>query len=105
MGCGAPGQAASFGRFHHVSTTPLSPMKARKGLVPPFAGVKAIAFDLDETLIDFRASRRAGLDAMLAFVRGAGYAIDRDAFLSTYAALIAADDAHYLFFNVSATTE
>lgn len=61
-----------------------------------FTGVKAIAFDLDQTLIDFAASRRAGLDALLARVAAAGYRVERKAFLARHKQLTVLEDESYL---------
>lgn len=61
-----------------------------------FHGVKAIAFDLDQTLIDFAASRRAGLEAMLAQIELAGFAVDRSAFLARHRELTLRDDDVYI---------
>ena len=60
------------------------------------SGVKAIAFDLDQTLIDFAGSRRAGLDALLARVDAAGYPVDRKAFLSRHNERTRLEDESYL---------
>jgi 2-haloacid dehalogenase len=73
--------------------------------VTRFSSVKAIAFDLDQTLIDFAASRRAGLSAMLDAIEKAGHTIDRTAYLARYRALIGEDDDHYLKTGVWRPTE
>ncbi len=59
-------------------------------------GVKAVAFDLDQTLIDFQGSRRAGLDALLARVAEAGHTVDRKAFLARHKELTRLEDEAYL---------
>ena len=64
--------------------------------VSPFAGVRAIAFDLDQTLIDFAASRVAGLLATLARLEGDGHRVPRDAFLKRHAELASQEDDRYL---------
>jgi len=61
-----------------------------------FEGVKAIAFDLDQTLIDFAASRRAGLEALLAEIKRAGFTVDRSAFLARHRELNFRDDDVYI---------
>lgn len=61
-----------------------------------FQGVKAIAFDLDQTLIDFAASRRAGLEALLAEIKRAGFTVDRSAFLARHRDLTLRDDDVYI---------
>lgn len=62
----------------------------------PFGTVRAIALDLDQTLIDFAASRAAGLDAVLARIASARHHVDRRDFLERHRQLTAAEDTAYL---------
>lgn len=60
------------------------------------AGVKAIAFDMDQTLIDFAGSRRAGLQALLAWAAAEGYTVEGEAFLARHKQLTALEDEAYI---------
>jgi 2-haloacid dehalogenase len=62
----------------------------------PFGSVRAVALDLDNTVIDFSASREAGLDAVLARIAKQGYTVDRAKFLARHQALVKAEDGLYL---------
>ncbi len=64
--------------------------------MPDFSRVKAIAFDMDETLIDFGTSRRAGLDAVMARVRAAGFDIPRQQFLDSHDTHARSEESSYL---------
>lgn len=61
----------------------------------PFSRVRAIAFDMDQTLIDFEASRLAGIEAALARIHGAGLQVDRDRFIESHQSLARAEDERY----------
>jgi HAD superfamily hydrolase (TIGR01549 family) len=61
-----------------------------------FASVRAIALDMDNTVIDFAGSRKAALDGVVARIAAAGYTVDRKAFLARHRALTDAEDEAYL---------
>jgi 2-haloacid dehalogenase len=62
----------------------------------PFGSVRAVALDLDNTVIDFSASRKVGLEAVLARIDKDGYKVDRAKFLKRHQELAKAEDALYL---------
>lgn len=100
-----PGPGPSWGSGPlPESKTPLSHIKARHR-VALLSGVKAAAFDLDQTLIDFAGSRRAGLEAMLGRIAAAGLTVDRGAFLGRHKELTALEDESYLRSGTWSPTE
>lgn len=62
----------------------------------PFAGVRAIALDMDNTIIDFAGSRKAALEAVLDKMKAAGYGVDRKAFLARHRELTDLEDKLYI---------
>jgi len=63
--------------------------------VSRFSRVRAIAFDMDQTLIDFAGSRQAGLEAVLARIEAAGFAVPRERFIESHDAHAVREDDHY----------
>lgn len=61
-----------------------------------FLGVKAIAFDMDQTLIDFETSREAGLEAVFAEIRRAGFEVPQQRFLDSHGAHARHEETQYL---------
>ena len=62
----------------------------------PFGRVRAIALDMDNTIIDFAGSRAAALQAVVARASGQGYRVDRAAFLARHKALTDEEDEAYV---------
>ena len=62
----------------------------------PFSRVRAIALDMDQTIIDFAGSRQAALDAVLRKVNAAGHSVDRTQFLARHRELTDAEDDAYI---------
>lgn len=61
-----------------------------------FTKVRAVVFDLDQTLIDFNASRGAALEEVLDRIHAQGYPVPRQAFLNRHSELTRAEDEAYL---------
>lgn len=61
-----------------------------------FSRVKAIAFDMDQTLIDFQTSRDAGLEAVMARIRSAGFEVPRQQFLDSHDVHARSEEGSYL---------
>ena len=61
-----------------------------------FDKVRAIALDMDQTIIDFSGSRAAALDAVVARANAEGYRVDRTAFLSRHKQLTDEEDWTYV---------
>src|SRR6267378_3385444 len=77
------------------AATPLSGAGSRPP-VKPFEGLRALVFDMDQTLIDFAASRVAGLGAAYEMLTKRGYGVPRAAFLRRHSELASQEDAAYL---------
>jgi len=64
--------------------------------VKGFGGVRALVFDMDQTLIDFAGSREAGLRATLNLLDRRGHKVSGKAFLRRHAEIASQEDAAYL---------
>lgn len=60
------------------------------------ADVRALVFDMDQTLIDFAASREAGLRATLDLLEASGHTVPGEVFLRRHSQIAAQEDAAYL---------
>jgi HAD superfamily hydrolase (TIGR01549 family) len=61
-----------------------------------FQGVRAIALDMDQTIIDFAGSRAAALEAVVQRLGAEGYPVERGRFLARHRELTDAEDALYI---------
>ena len=89
---------ARIGRKDAPGAFPQSPLSAAGlvTLVNRFAAVRAIALDMDNTVIDFAGSRQAALEAVLGRISSAGHTVDPKRFLARHFALTEAEDQVYL---------